>query len=72
MGETLNGKNDLNIKEERLVIQDRHRQLVLENADEEAISSAMKNFGLQRFLTFILIFYLNDPRKSSFSLKKPF
>ncbi|PWA56799.1 fatty acyl-CoA reductase 3 [Artemisia annua] len=48
MGETLNGKNDLNIKEERLVIQDRHRQLVPENADEEAISSAMKNFGLQR------------------------
>ncbi|GKF30802.1 hypothetical protein Tco_0100600, partial [Tanacetum coccineum] len=52
MGETLNGKNDLNIKEEKMVIQDRHRQLIIENANEEAISSSMKDFGLQRFLTF--------------------
>ncbi|PWA80292.1 fatty acyl-CoA reductase 3 [Artemisia annua] len=71
MGETLNGKNDLNIKEERLVIQDRHRQLVPENADEEAISSAMKNFGLQRTIDGFIASYgkgrtscfLSDPDK---------
>ncbi|KAI3786726.1 hypothetical protein L1987_40628 [Smallanthus sonchifolius] len=48
MGETLNGKNDLNIEEEKTMILERHRQLVIEKANEEAISSAMKDFGIQR------------------------
>ncbi|KAI3695083.1 hypothetical protein L1987_78071 [Smallanthus sonchifolius] len=48
MGETLNGKNNLNIKEEKKMILETHRQLVIEKANEEAISSAMKNFGIQR------------------------
>ncbi|KAI3695081.1 hypothetical protein L1987_78069 [Smallanthus sonchifolius] len=48
MGETLNGKNNLNIKEEEKMILERHKQLVIENANEEVISSAMKAFGTQR------------------------
>nr|XP_043624037.1 probable fatty acyl-CoA reductase 4 [Erigeron canadensis] len=48
MGATLNGKNDLDIEEEKKVIQERHRQLVFERANEEAISSTMKDFGIQR------------------------
>ncbi|KAJ9540750.1 hypothetical protein OSB04_027256 [Centaurea solstitialis] len=48
MGETLNGKNDLNIREEKNAAQERLRQLEVEKADEEAVSSAMKDFGIQR------------------------
>ncbi|XP_076908169.1 putative fatty acyl-CoA reductase 4 [Bidens hawaiensis] len=48
MSETLNGKNDLNINEEKKMIQERHRQLVVDKANEEAISSYMKDFGIQR------------------------
>ncbi|KAI3706477.1 hypothetical protein L6452_24255 [Arctium lappa] len=48
MGETLNGKNDLNIREENNATQERLGQLQVEKADEEAVSSAMKDFGIQR------------------------
>ncbi|XP_076884070.1 putative fatty acyl-CoA reductase 4 isoform X2 [Bidens hawaiensis] len=48
MSETLNGKNDLNINEEKKMIQERHRQLIIDKANEEAISSYMKDFGIQR------------------------
>lgn len=54
MSETLNGKNDLNINEEKKMIQERHRQLVIDKANEETISSDMKDFGIQRFLTISL------------------
>ncbi|KAK1441622.1 hypothetical protein QVD17_07662 [Tagetes erecta] len=48
MGETLNGRNDLNIKEEKKMILERHTQLAIEKANEEVISSAMKDLGIQR------------------------
>ncbi|KAJ9554764.1 hypothetical protein OSB04_009378 [Centaurea solstitialis] len=48
MGETLNGKNDLNIREEQNAAQERLGQLDAEKLDEEAISCAMKDFGIQR------------------------
>ncbi|KAK1434466.1 hypothetical protein QVD17_00209 [Tagetes erecta] len=48
MGETLNGRNDLNIKEEKKMIHERHTQLAFEKANEEAISTTMKDLGIQR------------------------
>ncbi|KVH90712.1 Fatty acyl-CoA reductase [Cynara cardunculus var. scolymus] len=48
IGETLNGKNDLNIREEKNATQERLEQLTVEKADEEVVSSAMKDFGIQR------------------------
>ncbi|KVI04246.1 Fatty acyl-CoA reductase [Cynara cardunculus var. scolymus] len=41
IGETLNGKNDLNIREEKNATQERLEQLTVEKADEEVVSSAM-------------------------------
>ncbi|PWA56797.1 alcohol-forming fatty acyl-CoA reductase [Artemisia annua] len=48
MNETLNGKNNLDIKEEMKVIQERRRLLADKKANEEAISADMKEFGIQR------------------------
>nr|GEW89398.1 alcohol-forming fatty acyl-CoA reductase [Tanacetum cinerariifolium] len=49
MSETLNGKNNLDIQEERnVILQERHRLLVDNKANEEAISAGMKKFGIQR------------------------
>ncbi|XP_076952091.1 alcohol-forming fatty acyl-CoA reductase-like [Bidens hawaiensis] len=48
IGETLNGENNLNIKEEQRKILERHSELVIEKANEKAISSFMKDFGIQR------------------------
>ncbi|CAI9289889.1 unnamed protein product [Lactuca saligna] len=48
MGETLNDKNHLDIREEKRVTQERHRQLIVEKANEEAMSSAMTDLGIQR------------------------
>ncbi|KAK9070707.1 hypothetical protein SSX86_011109 [Deinandra increscens subsp. villosa] len=48
MGETLNGKNNLNIKKEEKMILERHSQLLIGGANEDTISSAMKDFGIQR------------------------
>ena len=51
MNETLNGKNNLDIKEEMKVIQERRRLLADKKASEETISADMKEFGIQRFVT---------------------
>lgn len=51
MSETLNGKNNLDIKKEMKVIQERLRFLADKKANEEAISTDMKEFGIQRFVT---------------------
>ncbi|PWA47715.1 lipoxygenase 1 [Artemisia annua] len=57
MIETLNGKNNLDIKMEMKVIQERLRLLVDTKANEEAISADMKEFGIQRGMV------VSDPSK---------
>nr|KAJ0201253.1 hypothetical protein LSAT_V11C600314080 [Lactuca sativa] len=52
MGETLNDNNNLDIREEKRLTQERQRQLIIEKANEEAMSSAMTDLGIQRFLIF--------------------
>ncbi|XP_023756867.1 probable fatty acyl-CoA reductase 4 isoform X3 [Lactuca sativa] len=48
MGETLNDNNNLDIREEKRLTQERQRQLIIEKANEEAMSSAMTDLGIQR------------------------
>ena len=72
MSETLNGKNSLDIKKEMKVIQERLRLLAEKKANEEAISIDMKEFGIQRFVTFCskqLKYYLNNRCNIRFALK---
>lgn len=48
MGETLNGVAGLDIDAERKVVEERLNELRADGATEEAITSAMRDLGLQR------------------------
>ncbi|XP_022753766.1 alcohol-forming fatty acyl-CoA reductase-like [Durio zibethinus] len=48
MGEPPNGMYELNIDKEMKIVKEKLNQLRLQNATEEAITLAMKNFGIKR------------------------
>ncbi|XP_023756866.1 fatty acyl-CoA reductase 3 isoform X2 [Lactuca sativa] len=57
MGETLNDNNNLDIREEKRLTQERQRQLIIEKANEEAMSSAMTDLGIQRTMDSFIAAY---------------
>jgi fatty acyl-CoA reductase len=50
MGETLNGTSRLDIKAEKEVVEEYLNKLRLLGATDRAITSAMKDLGIKRFL----------------------
>lgn len=48
MGETLNGKNKVDIHAEMQLVQDKSKQLKEQGSSEEEINVAMKDLGLER------------------------
>ncbi|KAM1100211.1 hypothetical protein FF1_006660 [Malus domestica] len=50
MGETLNGTTGLDIDNEIRLLQEKLKELRAEEASEQAITLALKDFGLQRFV----------------------
>lgn len=62
MGDTLNGASGLDIDVERQVVEQELNELQAEGASEEAITLAMKDLGIKRFVLELqiqnLIFYL--------------
>lgn len=62
MGDTLNGASGLDIDVERKVVEQELNELQAEGASEEAITLAMKDLGIKRFVLELqiqnLIFYL--------------
>ncbi|MBA0767484.1 hypothetical protein Gotri_016363 [Gossypium trilobum] len=49
MGETLKGRHNINIFEEKITMEQQLAQLQYHGAPDQAITSSMKEFGLERF-----------------------
>ena len=49
MGESLNGTCKLDITAEKKLVEEKLNQLRQENANEEAVTSIMKDLGIERF-----------------------
>ena len=57
MGESLNGTPGLDIETEIMVANEEVKRLRSEQASEAAITNALKDFGLKRFVIVIIFFF---------------
>lgn len=53
MGETLNGTYGLDIDTEKQIVEETLTQLQAQAASDKYITSAMKELGIQRYVTFV-------------------
>ncbi|PPD93159.1 hypothetical protein GOBAR_DD09863 [Gossypium barbadense] len=55
MGETLKGTHNINIFEEKITMEQQLAQLQYQGAPDKAITSSMKEFGLERFFFYSIL-----------------